>query len=418
MKNCFFFFFLIFSISISAQVDVNQQSSLEDLYKRMKEFANEGDVSSAKSLAFSILAVEPAYSDVSIYLAMLFGREADFDSAFVILNPILEIDTLNGDAHLANCALLYWSNHWRELIDASTRALEIFPGNTDLIYQKALALHKLARSEEAISLLDELFVMDPENIQAKRLQGEIEEGSVSPELLIGYTFDHFRHPYSRKWHMLTAGSTLPIKLGSIAPYLNVGHFANSEVPFIESTAYQLNFDAYLNISTKNYLLLGYGISTADYFPRHRSVIHLWQKLPAAWSVSAGARYFYFDKHYFFYSVGIDKYLGNYWFDLNNYIFRKDYGLSMASYLTVRRYMENKYNYFALVMGYGTSPDEPITSVLDLQHFKAVSLRLQLMKQLSGTVRMGLGVGYQYEEYQEQVFRNRFTAHAGLYFKLK
>jgi hypothetical protein len=80
-------------------------------------------------------------------------------------------------------------------------------------------------------------------------------------------------------------------------------------------------------------------------------------------------------------------------------------------------MENKYNYISATIGYGTSPDEPITSIIDIQRLNAVSLRINLMKQISRKIRLGCGVGYQYEEYLELQYRNRITAQAAFYFKL-
>jgi YaiO family outer membrane protein len=417
LSVCFLVLLCFVSSGLFAQEEEVENLPQDSLYLQMKSLANDGYLDSAKNMAYHILSLDPGHTDVSIFLAMIYGRKMEFDSAFILLNPVLDTMPSNGDAHIANCALYYWSNRWQALFDATTKALYILPDNTDIIYQRSLALYKLNRDEEAINLLGELLLKDPEHGQAKLLQEQMSVETQETEFFSMYSYDHFTSPYIRNWHMATIGGIYPIKPGAISPYMNVGHFVDVGNSFIESTAFQLNMDAYLDITETNSLVLGYGISTANYFPRHRAMINISQKLPAAWSVSAGARYFYFDQHYVFYSLGLDKYYGNFWFDLNNYIFRKDYGISVASYLTVRRYMENKYNYISATIGYGTSPDEPITSIIDIQRLNAVSLRINLMKQISRKIRLGCGVGYQYEEYLELQYRNRITAQAAFYFKL-
>ena len=97
---------------------------------------------------------------------------------------------------------------------------------------------------------------------------------------------------------------------------------------------------------------------------------------------------------------------------------KDYGVSTSWYLSARRYFDTRFNYVNLTLGCGTAPDEPVTVVTDLERLNAVSGRLELSKQVSPLVRMMGMVGYAYEEYFDQEYRNRIDLRIGCYFRIK
>lgn len=417
IKITFLVVFLGSGIQVAAQLAAGENNTPEEKFMRIRMLADADRLEEAESAAYDLLEQLPDYTDVRIYLSLIHGKQGEFEPGLSLVNTVLSEHPDAEDALRARSSLHYWSEDWSALLSSTTEALASLPGDPDLMYKQALAQSKLNNPQAALGTLSALLENAPENVQAKQLRAQVIEAMPAPELFTRYMFDHFRQPYNRQWHMVTLGGNYPIAPGTISPYFNMGHFAAAGEDFLSTTAFQLNADAYLDITEKNYMLLGYGIGTGTYLPRHRAAFHIWQTLPSGWSVSAGARYLYFDQHYLFYALGVDKYLGNYWLDLKNYLFNKAYGFSMSSYLTVRKYFENKYNYLSLAVGYGTSPDEPITLVADLQRLNALSVRVEIMKQIAARTRFGAGVGYAYEEYREQLFRNRVTVKAGIYYKL-
>ena len=409
--------FLGSGIQGEAQVAAGEKNTPEEEFMHIRMLADSDRLEEAESAAYDLLEKFPDYTDVRIYLALIHGKQGEFVPGLSLINNVLSAHPDAEDALRARSSLHFWNEDWSALLSSTTDALAFIPEDPDLLYKQALAQSKLNNQQEALGILNALLENAPENIQAMQLREQVIESMPAPEIFTRYMFDHFRQPYNRQWHMVTLGGNYPIAPGTISPYFNMGHFIAGNEDFLSTTSFQLNADAYLDITEKNYMLLGYGIGTGTYLPRHRAALHLWQSLPSGWSVSAGARYLYFDQHYLFYALGVDKYLGNYWFDLKNYLFNKAYGFSMSSYLTVRRYFANKYNYLSFTIGYGTSPDEPITLVADLQRLNALSVRVEIMRQLAARVRIGAGFGYAYEEYREQLFRNRVNVKAGIYYKL-
>ena len=111
-------------------------------------------------------------------------------------------------------------------------------------------------------------------------------------------------------------------------------------------------------------------------------------------------------------------MGSYWFVFRNYLFFKDYGVSGSYYLTGRRYFNSRYDYLSLTLGYGTAPDEPIDVISDLERLNAVSARLEFSKKITPDIRLLSMLGYAWEEYADQEYRNRFDFRLGAYFVIK
>jgi len=382
----------------------------------MRSASVAGDYVQAEILGKALLQDNPEYYDVTVYLARVYGWDSKFDSAYVLIEDLIRKEPDMAEAHTALVDLCYWQNNWEKLKTAAEEALRVID-NEDIRAKYALALYHTGDKGKALAQADSVIAQSPDNqlaLDVRRLSMLETEG---PELFAFYSFDYFQKPWVRRWHMLTAGGVIPFEKFKLIPYVNAGTLAGPE-NFSASSDLQVNLESYIILSQKNYMLAGYGISPGNYFPRHRAVLEVWQVLPAGFAVSVGANYFFWDTHFLFWSLGIEKYTGNYWFALKNYLFFKDYGFSSSHYLTARRYFNSRYDFVSLTAGYGTAPDEPVVVISDLDRLNAASLRVDLSKKVHSSIRINLSVGYSYEEFEDKNYRNRFNFRIGSYFKLK
>jgi YaiO family outer membrane protein len=381
---------LLIFLSFNSLCGQDPQTSYPDPesgFALMRQFAENGRSDLAKQVGYRILEEEPGYHDVSLYLARVLGWEGSYDSAYILVDGVIEKDPGLLEAYVTGVDIAYWENDWLRLQDYAEAAFALDPDLPEVEKK-----YQLSRNQRALAR-------------------EI------PEIYFHYYYDHFGKPYARNWHMLTAGASVPLGNVTLLPYINGGYHAGGSTP---STDIQFNLDGYLNLGKKNYALLGYGFSpdgTLNYLPVHRGIAEIWQALPAGFSISAGVRYFYWDESFTFLTLSAEKYLGDYWFSLRNYLFFKDYGPSASFYLTARRYFGDIFNYLALTAGYGTAPDEPLLVVSDLDRLNAVSLRAELSRQITEKLRLVGMVGYAYEEYADQMFRNRIDLKVGIYIRL-
>ncbi|MFO7934804.1 MAG: YaiO family outer membrane beta-barrel protein [Bacteroidales bacterium] len=353
----------------------------------MRVHAAEGQYEKAEDIGYRLLEENPGYGDVSLYLARVHGWQGEYDSAYARVEDVLAVDSTLLEAHRVLVDLAYWENDWETLAVYARQALQIFPDDPPIRGRYRLARYKLAVSQEV------------------------------PEIYVFYAYDHFQKPYVRNWHMLTVGGNLPLRAGVLIPYINTGIHGGLDRP---NSDIQLNLDSYLHLGEKNYLLAGYGISPGQrtmYLPLHRAALELWQVLPGGFSLSAGMRYFYWDRHFTFLTFSGEKYAGNYWFSLRNYLFFKDYGVSGSYYLSARRYFADRYNYVSATLGFGTAPDEPILVASDLDRLGAYSFRLGISWQFRYNLRLDASSGYAYEEYADREHRHRIHFRTGIYISL-
>jgi len=370
-----------------AQESKTSYSTPDEGFALMRQLAADQQYDSAKHIGYSLLEENPDYHDVSLYLARLYGWESDYDSAYAILDEVLLEDSTLIEAYVLRVDLAYWENDWEKLENYANEALEKDPGLTAVEEKLLLAKQQGLRSRE------------------------------KPEIMVGYSYDHFSVPYVRNWHMATVGGVIPTDKAILTPYVNAGYHTGLEG---QSTDIQFNLDAYFNLGTKNSILAGYGFSPSgdrNFLPGHRAALEYWRALPKGFGVSAGLRYFYWDDHFTFLTFSGEYYTGNYWISLRNYLFSKDYGLSTSWYLSGRRYFASKYDYILATVGYGTAPDEPMLVVSDLDRLNALSFKLGFSKQINSGLRLQVTGGYAYEEYADQEYRNRFDFTTGLYIKL-
>jgi YaiO family outer membrane protein len=388
----------------------------EDGFALMRKAASEGDYPGAKRIASQLLEANPDYHDVSIYLSRVYGWNSQYDSAFAILEDVISKAPGLTDAYLAYVDLCYWQNDWEKLKSVAEKAIEV-TNSDDVRARYALALYHTGELQQAISQADTVLEHDPANSVARDVRRLSMLESDTREWFGHYSYDFFSEPYLRRWHMLTAGMEQPFSFGKIIPFINAGTNAGGDA-FKASSDVQFNLESYIILTKKNYMLAGYGISPGKYFPSHRAILDVWQTLPAGFAVSAGVRYFYWESHFFYWNLGVEKYHGNYWFALKNYLFFKDYGASSSHYLTARRYLNSSKDNLSLTLGYGTAPDEPVVVISDLDRLNAASVRADLSKLVRSSVRLYFSFGYSYEEFEKDQTRNRFNFSAGAYFKLR
>ena len=378
---------LAFLLRLPGQ-EAQQEPDPEQDFDRMRGYAVAGDYAAAKQIGYELLRDYESYHDVALYLARVHGWESQFDSAYALIDRVMEAEPALYEAYATCADLAYWENNLVRLEECAAMATAIEPDSAAAYDHYVIALKQKRNN----SRRNELFSF--------------------------YSFDHFSKPYIRNWHMLTVGAELPTKGVVLIPYLNAGYQAGTNNT--PATDLQVNIDAYITLTKRNYALLGLGFSpdgTIDYFPGQRLAAEIWQALPKGFGLSAGIRYFYWDQSFTFLTFSAEKYAGNYWFSFRNYLFFKDYGVSGSYYLTARRYFKSSLEYLSLTLGYGTAPDEPIDVISDLERLSAISGRVLLLKRITLNIRLLTMFGYAWEEYFPQDYRHRFDFRLGAYFAI-
>lgn len=302
------------------------------------------------------------------------------------------------------------------------RLVKAFPeyGDARILLGRILAWQK--KYDEAAAVIDTLLQSDPDNADARSAMTDISQWSrsetpVSTELKAGYSFDHFSIPYSRYWQVVTAGAGHKFKWGTASAGANIGSLISGDPAGNNVTEIQFEAEAWPRITDKNYAFIAYAYSPGSYFPAHRAALEVWQVLPAGMAVSAGLNFYYFDRAIYIACASVEKYAGQFWFSAKGYLYFKDNGPTTSLYLNARRYFRDK-DYLQATVGFGTAPDEPFDIRSDLMRLSAYSIRLYYNVAVTQRITLKVGGGYSREEYDEEVWRNRFEGGLFLSYALK
>ena len=336
--------------------------------------------------------------------------------------PALSQETINPDSEYQRIKTIAFDGDYVTAAAAARKLVNRFPsyGDARILLGRILAWQK--DYINAAAVIDTLLLKEPGNEDALSARRDIlmwskDNTPVSTDLRAGYSFDSFREPYSRFWQVFNAGAGHRFKWGPASAGLNIGNIRIGEPSPSNATEFQIEAEAWPNITSKNYAYLAYAYSPGSYFPRHRAAVEVWQVLPAGWAISAGLNYYYFDRSAFIAVASVEKYLGKYWLSLKGFVYFKDNGPRTSLFMNVRRYFNDK-DYFQITLGTGAAPDEPFDIQANLMRLYANTIRLAYNLSITHKLIMRIGAGYSREEYRETIWRNRFEGNVNFIYAIK
>ena len=359
---------IISSLQLSGQVIGDPESE----YSRIRKLAFSEKLPEAEAAAKILVDSFPSYGDAQILLARIYAWQNKFLPAITILDSLLVLEPENSDALEARKDISGW-----------------------------IITERSNREEKSKSEV---------KVESDKKQG-------STNIRAGYSFDTFTEPYTRFWQVFKAGAGHRFAWGPASAVLNIGNI-NIRDPLLHSaTELQIEFDAYPQLTTKNYAYLDYSFSPGSYFPKHRAAAEFWQVLPAGWAISAGLNYYYFDRNIFIALASVEKYIGKYWLSGKTFVYFRDGGPTTSFYVNARRY-SNESDFAQVTVGLGTAPDEPFDIQTDLMRLSAYSIRLAYNLSLTDKLMLRFGTGYSREEHIQSTWRNRYEGGINLIYTLK
>jgi YaiO family outer membrane protein len=358
-----------------------------------KVLAFEGKYQDSRDSCNKILQEYPSHFDALNLVARTYAWEKQYDTAKTILHDVLEKDEDNFDALLTLIDIAIWEKQYEPASEYIEAGLRYHPGNQQII----------AREEKLGALLDAM-VDTTENAPLKYQH-------LANAVLLDYRFDYFREPYIRRWHVLSAGYRRNHERWKFEGRINLGKiFLNNDV-FSENTSQQLDFTVFRDVFDEDYIYLNYGKGWGNYFPRHRFGAEYFKSLPEDFEASLGSRYLVWEEDFFLFTASVAKYIPQHWIS-----FRTFYSPFMeenffSAFLTIRRYLDIENSYVFLMLGTGDSPDQPANLVSNFGRFSSQSARLGVKKYHNRWL-LKFNVGYLFEEFAENTFRNRFEVIIG------
>lgn len=392
----------------------NGTASVEELYARARENAFNSRRPEARSICRQILLMDSTYHDAAVLMGRTYAWDASYDSARWVLQQVIKQKAGFYDAIDALIDVELWSDHNTAAIGFAETGLKFHPDDAVFLYKKARALNNSGNSPSAVSILNQLLKINPENKEASGLLSSIRTGSLVNKVTLNgwaYAFDH-EDPWS---FASVAVGRKTTRFGTVTLRYNYARrFGND--------GNQFEIDAYPSIAKGVYMYVNTGISNKKNFPFTRLSLEPYFKLPAGFELSTGFRYLNFDEKrmaatdsnkVLIYTGTIGKYKGDYWFSVRTYLTPGKEKWSKSVNLTIRRYLADSDSYISLILGTGFSPDEQQFAFNPQYYLKSSKIDLDYQQKLGKRYFLNLGTGFAREEIRTNVKRNRYSLDLGV-----
>ncbi len=380
------------------------------LIKKLKSLGYKGNYKDALDLSRQILIRDDKNLDVLIFTGRIFAWMDKFDSAAYYIQKALQIDSSNYEALYTKVDIGIWSCNYSYALFNVDNALRFYSKDSTLLIKKAKTLSLSGNDKQAKSILDTLLIKYPNLNSAKDLLTIVRENMMKNIISINYFYNLFQ-PFDAHWQLAYIEYQRNTNIGMFFGRLNYGY------RFGES-GFQLEFDAYPKFDNGSYFYFNAGYSPSILFPKYKAGVEYYQRLPRKFDVSFGIRYLAFDTtKAIIFTGSVSKYIKSLAFTLRPYILLKNNGISGSYQFVFRKCFNKLDNYIKLTLGYGNSPDEQYFHPNDahVYYLNSLNAELQYNHRFLSHYMFKFVLGYAYEEYIVNSYRNRITLGTSFYY---
>ena len=236
---------------------------------------------------------------------------------------------------------------------------------------------------------------------------------------LSYTYTTFDRSGIGPWHLGSAQYNRQREWGSLSGRINYADRLADGSSIADGVQYEL--ESYFFSGKNSYTYLGAAYSSDQVFPTWRLGASYFQNLGKGWEADIGMRYnkVFDDREFYTAAAGVSKYLGNYWIYLRAFLQNEEDKYYPAFVLTNRYFLNTRFDYLSLVLGFGTSPDERATLGQFENRVSTESYRINAgyFRFLNDRYLIGVQLGYNYQEYLPGFFQNEIELFFSLQYKL-
>jgi len=244
------------------------------------------------------------------------------------------------------------------------------------------------------------------------------------QLLTGFEADVYSKPSYREFTVFHGGFGYKGNLTAVYGKANLGYLYRESVDGLvvdkidNKLQFELDYWQSFSKSKSTSIWLNYAYSQDLLFPDHRITFELWQKLFAGFLISGGVNHYIFDEgHATFVNAGLERYFSRYWLEFKTFAYLKEPDITYTYSLTGRVFFKDV-NYLQLNASIGSAQDEPFLLVSDLTRLYAKTVGVKYVTNIfNARMRISTGFTYMYEEYQPDVWRNRYAFGVGLIYNI-
>lgn len=295
------------------------------------------------------------------------------------------------------------SKNYDSALSYADQGLKYYPESVNFLFRKTSTLASMNRPFEAYALAKVLTARYPDHLEGRKLLSDLYGISRQNRIGVSYDYTFFDQDGVKPWHYGSIYYIREGKFGSVSGKINAANRG-----FAGGRGYQFELDSYPKHG-KSYSFINVAYSNAIIFPKLRVAYSYFTGLSKSWEGELALRYIHANKlNFISYGGSIGKYLGSYWLNFRPF-FTSDQGNTGKSFtFTTRKYLTRE-NYYTLILGTGSSPDDRSRDLLFSSRYDLNSYRGSLGFQhlLGQTTLIGLLGTVNNQELAPGKWRNEF-----------
>jgi YaiO family outer membrane protein len=379
------------------------QLNTDSLFNKAVEFARLKKYDSSIVLSKRILETKENRVDVLTFLASVYAWSNNYSEAKNYIEKAMEADGRDLQIFPVWLNILQWNKEYQKLLTACDYAeTRGYPDKFNLINKRISAYKGLNRYKDAYLFLDDsLKRYYPSFSDFYDLKQDLYLSTKRNGFTFNYSLNAFdsiapQHlyyfEYSRKFKGFSATARI--------------NYADR----FGKTGAQAEIDMYTKLGSRWYLYLNYGYGfEKSLFPEHRAGAEVYFPLFRVLDASIGGRFLKFENSQLFIATAsLSRYTKRSWYGLRSFISFKESGTSVSLIGSYRLYSQNRFNYWGVELSYGTSPDDRVEFLPNLEN-RMISYKIKTDAEflITKSTFLNLAFGYNYEEYFTEKFRNRY-----------
>jgi hypothetical protein len=161
--------------------------------------------------------------------------------------------------------------------------------------------------------------------------------------------EFYNKPSRVNWNITSIEGTIKTNIDSVhnivfVPKLNLAQKVPVGDDYFKTVYAQGQLETYLIMFKKLSLYALYAYSSSTLFSKHLAIVEGTFSLTNGWNLTGGGKMYSWTKPIFSYTVGLEKYIGNYWITVKPYLTYMHSNCYGSINVGVRRYFKDPKNY--------------------------------------------------------------------------
>lgn len=363
--------------------------------------------------------ISPEYTDFHMLLGRAFMSTKKIESAQFYFKHVMATAPIYKDAFINSINLDNATKNYENALLTVEKAIKNFKGEKEFYYLKLKILQLKNDHEILVTYLMEMVEKYPDDNGLQQLLRTEKSKFISDRIGINHSYSFFNRDGVGPWNLTGIHYVRERKRTTFVGKLNYAdRRANGNSL---RSGYQFGLESYIKIGQKGTSISNVAYSNDSVFPKLRIAYSYLHNFDNGWEIDAGGRYIrpHTNKNIYAAAIGLGKYFGSSWLNISSFLFFEEGENNLAIGGTYRYYFNTKYDYFAILTGYGSSPDEnlnltPFTHQVSLDSYRA---GVAFNKIIGNQIILGLQCIGNRQEYVKDKFQNQFDFFVSLQYKL-